>query len=239
MHANTIDAMLTSDMVPVRGRPSTTLELRVNWEDTGVIKQVLDPDRILVVHNFLSEAQCTALIRRSEAFAYEAGTVAGVVNENIRNNERVIIDDESLASQFFQRAAPFLPAFLEDRRLVGFNERWRFYRYQPGQTFNPHRDGSYLRMNTREESKLTFMIYLNEGMVGGETKFFSDIDHAFQQPASPYLSVQPKTGSALIFLHSIWHEGAVVQSGQKYVLRTDVMYGPQSHSSARTSRSLA
>lgn len=232
MHVNTIGAMLASDTVPVRGRPSTTMELRVNWEDTGVIKQVLDPDRILVVHNFLSEAQCTALIRRSEALAYEAGTVAGVVNENIRNNERVIIDDESLASQLFHRAAPFLPAVLEDHRLVGFNERWRFYRYQPGQTFNPHRDGSYVRMNTREESRLTFMIYLNEGMVGGETKFFVDIEHAFQQPASPYLSVQPKTGSALIFLHSIWHEGAVVQSGQKYVLRTDVMYGSPSPSSA-------
>jgi hypothetical protein len=34
---------------------------------------------------------------------------------------------------------------------------------------------------------------------------------------------------ALIFLHSIWHEGAVVQSGQKYVLRTDVMYKPASN----------
>lgn len=232
MHVNTIGAMLASDMVPVRGRPSTTMELRVNWEDTGVIKQVLDPDRILVVHNLLSEEQCTALIRRSEALAYEAGTVAGVVNENIRNNERVILDDEALASQLFHCAAPFLPAVLEDHRLVGFNERWRFYRYQPGQTFNPHRDGSYVRMQTWEESKLTFMIYLNEGMVGGETKFFVDIEHAFQQPASPYLSVQPKTGSALIFLHSIWHEGAVVQSGQKYVLRTDVMYGSPSPSSA-------
>jgi len=28
----------------------------------------------------------------------------------------------------------------------------------------------------------------------------------------------------LVFLHSIWHEGAVVESGEKYVLRTDVMY---------------
>jgi prolyl 4-hydroxylase len=27
-----------------------------------------------------------------------------------------------------------------------------------------------------------------------------------------------------VFLHSVWHEGAVVHSGQKYVLRTDVMY---------------
>jgi hypothetical protein len=41
----------------------------------------------------------------------------------------------------------------------------------------------------------------------------------------PYLSVQPKEGTALVFVHRIWHEGAVVESGHKYVLRTDVMYG--------------
>ena len=34
-----------------------------------------------------------------------------------------------------------------------------------------------------------------------------------------------------VFLHSIWHEGAVVRSGQKFVLRADVMYGSRSHDS--------
>ncbi len=29
---------------------------------------------------------------------------------------------------------------------------------------------------------------------------------------------------ALVFMHSIWHEDAVVPSGEKYMLRTDVMY---------------
>lgn len=193
-----------------------------------MIKEVLDPERVFVIHEFLSEEECAALIRRSEALAYEPGTVAGVVNENVRNNERVIIDEDSLASNLFQRAEPFLPRVLDDHCLVGFNERWRFYRYRPGQTFNPHRDGSYVRMKTWEASELTFMIYLNDGMVGGETRFFANVEYAFQQPPSPYLSVQPKAGTALVFLHSIWHEGAVVQSGLKYVLRTDIMYGSRS-----------
>jgi prolyl 4-hydroxylase len=70
---------------------------------------------------------------------------------------------------------------------------------------------------------MTFMVYLNEEMTGGETRFFEDMQQAFLQQR-PYLSVQPKAGMALVFLHSIWHEGAVVHSGQKYVLRTDVMY---------------
>jgi len=192
--------------------------------DAAMIQEVLDLDRVVVIHHFLSNEECAALIRRSESFIYEPGTVADVVMEQVRNNERVLVDDQSLAADLFHRAEPYLPADIDGHQLVGFNERWRFYRYQPGQTFKPHRDGSYLRMKTLEESQMTFMIYLNDGMTGGETRFFADMQQVSQQ--RPYLSVQPKGGMALVFLHSIWHEGAVVQSGRKYVLRTDVMYKP-------------
>ncbi|MGH7182786.1 MAG: 2OG-Fe(II) oxygenase [Nitrospiraceae bacterium] len=185
-------------------------------------KEVLDADKVLLIHDFLSHEECAALIRRSEDLAYEAGTVADVVIEEVRNNKRVLVDDLSLAQDLFRRAEPFLPAVIEGKSLVGFNERWRFYRYRPGQTFKPHRDGSYMRMESWEESHITFMVYLNDGMTGGETRFFVDMEQVVQQ--CPYLSVQPKEGMALVFLHPIWHEGAVVYSGQKYVLRTDVMY---------------
>jgi len=184
--------------------------------------EVLDQDKVIVIHGFLSGEECAALIQRSESLRYEPGTVADVVIEEVRNNERVIVDDVSLATDFFRRAEPSLPAVIDGHGLVGFNERWRFYRYGPGQTFKPHRDGSFMRIKSWEESQMTFMIYLNDGMAGGETRFFSDMEQAFRQ--RPYLSVQPKRGMALAFIHSIWHEGAMVQSGLKYVLRTDVMY---------------
>ncbi len=187
-----------------------------------MVREVLDPGKVVVIHDFLSAEECAVLIQRSESLRYEPGTVADVVIENVRNNERVIVDDVSLATDFFLRAEPSLPAVLDGHGLVGFNERWRFYRYGPGQTFKPHRDGSYMRIKNWEESQMTFMIYLNDGMSGGETRFFADMDQAFRQ--RPYLSVQPQVGMALAFLHSIWHEGAVVHAGIKYVLRTDVMY---------------
>lgn len=78
------------------------------------------------------------------------GTVGGGIVEGIRNNERVLIDDKSLAETSFQRAAPWLPQEVDGRRVVRFNERWRFYRYRSGQTFQPHRDGSYLSLQTYE-----------------------------------------------------------------------------------------
>ncbi len=56
------------------------------------------------------------------------------------------------------------------------------------------------------------MIYLNDQMTGGQTQFFSGMDEAFR--GFPYLSVRPKEGMALVFVHRIWHEGAVVESGE-------------------------
>ncbi|MDH4252778.1 MAG: 2OG-Fe(II) oxygenase, partial [Nitrospira sp.] len=187
-----------------------------------MIKEELDSHTVFVLHDFLSSDECVALIRRSEGLSYETGTVGGFVAEEIRNNERVLVDDKALADTLFNRAAPWLPPVVESRHLVRFNERWRFYRYRPGQTFQPHRDGSYLSLETYEKSEVTFLIYLNDDMAGGETRFFANMQQVAQ--GCPYLTVKPTRGAALVFLHSIWHEGAVVHSGEKYVLRTDVMY---------------
>jgi hypothetical protein len=186
-------------------------------------KERLDGDWVFVIHDFLSPTECAALIERSEGMSYETGTVGDAVVEAVRNNERVILDDPALAAEFYERARPLLPATVEGKVLAGFNERWRFYRYGPGQTFKPHRDGSYHRYEELQQSLLTFMIYLNDHMAGGETRFFPDMERAFTRHAS--LSVRPEAGMALVFVHRIWHEGAVVDDGRKYVLRTDVMYG--------------
>jgi hypothetical protein len=185
-------------------------------------REELDGERVWVIDDFLSREECAALIRRSEALAYETGTVADVLVTDFRNNDRVMIDDTALAADLFGRARPFLPEVFDGQILAGFNERFRFYRYGPGQTFKPHRDGAYQRLKPWQESLLTFMVYLNDQVVGGETRFFAGMEHAFRQ--QPMLVVTPKEGMALVFVHRIIHEGATVQSGRKYVLRTDVMY---------------
>ena len=56
-----------------------------------MIKEELDPDKVLLIHDFLSGEECAALIRRSEALNYEPGTVAGEIFEQVRNNERVLV----------------------------------------------------------------------------------------------------------------------------------------------------
>ena len=49
---------------------------------------------------------------------------------------------------------------------VGANERFRCYRYKPGQKFAAHYDGAFERDET-ERSLLTFMVYLNDDFEGG------------------------------------------------------------------------
>ena len=85
------------------------------------------------------------------------------------------------------------PARLFDRRPVAINERIRCYRYEPGQRFAPHYDGAFRRSDF-EASELTFMVYLNDGFVGGTTRF-----HDFD------IDVVPRTGSALLFQHRLLH----------------------------------
>lgn len=170
---------------------------------------------IYVIKNLYSPNLCAAYVLLSERTGYEPApinTSHGVMrNENIRNNARVILDDEELADEVWQVAAPHLPSNLYGRKPLGLNERIRFYRYDVGEKFEVHVDGYYQRPNG-EQSLLTFMLYLNEEFEGGETNFMNGV------------SVKPETGMILAFQHSLYHEGAAVTKGRKYVLRSDVMF---------------
>ena len=182
---------------------------------------ILIPDRLLTIDGFFSPDECAVHIARSEGEGYEAATIStrggAVMNTAIRNNDRLIADDPALAAQLWKRLQPFVPSPLFGREAIGLNERLRYYRYEPGQTFRPHQDGSFRRDNG-EKSQVTFMVYLNDGFGGGSTKFDLRYPHG-------EIEVVPRAGMALLFVHSFRHEGAVVTSGAKYVLRSDVMYG--------------
>jgi predicted 2-oxoglutarate/Fe(II)-dependent dioxygenase YbiX len=172
---------------------------------------------IYLIRDVLTVDECASLIERTEALGYSAAPIIGGGGEEkisplIRNNKRVMMDDPDLASLLWSRISAEVPAILIGRQVVGVNERFRFYRYTAGQHFSPHVDGSFSRQNG-EKSLLTFMVYLNDDCKGGETNFNET-------------RVRPIRGMALIFKHELFHEGAEVKSGKKYVLRSDVMYGP-------------
>lgn len=181
-------------------------------------RQELRGDVVFVIHDFLSAGECRELIECSEQVGFDDAPVTTAAGPEMRpdwrNNTRVMLDDPALADRLFARAQPFLVPSWNYRKPVGFNERLRWYRYTVGQRFAPHYDGCYARDNG-ERSEFTFLIYLNDDYEGGETRFFEP----------ELLVVTPRTGLALVFHHPQLHEGAAIERGVKYVLRTDVMYG--------------
>lgn len=172
-------------------------------------------DYIYVVPNFLSHATCDELIAKSEKMGYEEAKVnihgKQVLMTTVRNNLRVMYKDEAHAEVLWNKIKEYAPAQIGYSHAFSLNEMLRFYKYEEGHRFKMHRDGSY-RRNATEASQYSFLIYLNDDFEGGETVFRSGT------------TIRPKKGSALLFLHGLRHEGALLKSGTKYVLRTDIMY---------------
>lgn len=171
-------------------------------------------NNIFTIDSFWTAQECEDFIAKSESIGYEPATIdtekGQKVVETVRNNNRVLYKDVDLADTVWERLKLYAPAAIGNSKAVGLNELFRFYRYQPGQEFKKHRDQSYIR-NDIEASYYTFMIYLNDNYEGGETTFND-------------LTIVPRQGTALLFLHELEHEGSSVKQGIKYVLRTDIMY---------------
>jgi len=172
---------------------------------------------VVTVDGVLSAGECAGLIARIEAAGPTLAPVTTpngfVVRTDLRNNTRVMFDDAATAGLLFERVRAKVPSRLEhDWELCGANERLRCYRYEQGQYFAPHFDGAFTR-HRGERSLLTMMVYLNACEAGGHTALL-DLE----------LTVQPRRGTALLFNHHLLHEGARVERGIKYAVRTDLMY---------------
>ena len=171
---------------------------------------------IIEIHDFLTSFECEELIQFSEAIGFEAADVQINSEErqlisDIRNNERVNYTSQDWANTWWSKLAIVELPIIGNKRAIGLSPHFRFYKYQSGQKFNMHRDG--IQMVDGHQTFCTLLVYLNQGFVGGSTKFRQED-----------LEITPKTGTALLFKHRLWHQGTVLESGTKYVLRTDVVY---------------
>jgi predicted 2-oxoglutarate/Fe(II)-dependent dioxygenase YbiX len=118
--------------------------------------------------------------------------------------------NEEFADVLYKRIQPFLPP-----GTVRCNEYFRFSKYHPGQEFTKHTDGTN-QDKYGNRSQYTLNIFLNKDFGGGETEFFDKYGQ---------LAVRaiPEPGRAALFDRGILHCGNKVSSGNKYLLRTDVM----------------
>lgn len=173
---------------------------------------------VWTVDEALPAARCADYIARMSRSEAEEAPIVGhggpVLDPTVRNNTRVMWDDEDEANSLLALVARRVPETLLDLTLRGANPRLRLYRYARGQRHGAHWD-TVVELPGGVRSLVTLVFYLNEDFTGGETDF-------------PELRqrIVPATGRALLFQHRILHEAMAVVSGDKYVLRTDLLYGP-------------
>jgi hypothetical protein len=168
------------------------------------------------VEGALDDASCAGYIRRMREGAAEVAPIIGKAGPEIdletRNNTRVMWDDAAEADALLSRVRLKVPARLMGHALHGANPRLRLYRYAAGEKHGAHWD-TVVELGGGVRSLLTLVFYLNDDFTGGETDFL-ELGQA----------VRPRRGMALLFQHRVLHSANPVHSGEKFVLRTDVLY---------------
>ena len=196
---------LPVNSLPEDYKPVTSQQILQNYQDD-----------ILLLRNVLSPSECKHFIQETESLGYQE---MPEYPSEYRSNTRVIVNDTDLAELIFNRIQAHTPQKLKGGwEMVDLNECFRFCKYTPGQHFSAHNDGAFIK-SPSHKSRLTFMIYLNEGFQGGTTRFLKGNDVVYQ--------VVPETGMALVFPHQTFHDGEAVKSDVKYIMRSDVMYRKQ------------
>ena len=190
-------------------------------------------DYYQIIDNFLTPDECQKLIQVSEDIGYVPADISFPKAQGgprmiptYRNNDRVLYQSEALRKLIHIRLAarneipPTYTRQLTNTEqlttdFVEVSGLFRFYRYSEGHFFKKHRDGS--ERTDKGISRITILIYLNTVEDGGNTNL---IDFILPEK----VVVQPIVGRLLMFDHCIMHEGEAVNSGLKYLIRTDLIY---------------
>lgn len=195
------------------------------------------PEVAFLVDALLSESLCKSMVEIAEARGFEAARLngdrpgGGYPDSGMRKCLVCEIIDAPLANALWQRLKPVLDSLQWEGLCTSFphgtgswqpsgvHSRFRIFRYDQGDYFKPHVDNGCV-VSAKEQSFLTVVIYLNgaDEMTGGGTKF-----HAMRAAVPPTF-VRPLAGNMLCFDHQLYHEGEGLETGIKYIMRTDIMF---------------
>ena len=224
-------------------KPPNHHDLKISHTDTSVLSQDYNtlaiekhqvppiPGAVLLT-NVLMGHECRRLILTAERMGYSPDhPIESKEATGIDTCEWLALKDSEL---LFQRVLPHLPATIQEEAVTGINSRWRLFRYSTDSVYRPHIDGSWPASALQDgkyisdeshRSRLTFLVYLNDGFEGGGTTFYLPKSRGLEA-----ISVTPHAGNVLLFPQgntaSLVHEGSKVESKDccKYVIRTDVLY---------------
>lgn len=116
--------------------------------------------------------------------------------------------------------------------MQGLNSRMRVLKYdaRDNDRFDAHFDATTFVPGklTRRKSLVTVLVYLNNGdgdeFEGGETFDFQHSTPGESMNHDSAAKVVPKTGRVVAFEHDLFHSGAPLDRGTKYIMRTDILF---------------
>lgn len=179
-------------------------------------------EEIRLISSLFTESECRILIDEAEKHGF------GTTNypKDYRGNLRLTAIDPALAAAVWERIQTFLPARLQENgreyEAVGLNDHWRLAKYLPGDQFSDHVDATFTHPTTQHKTMFTVNIYMNGGFEGGNTTFI--------MADGTTHDVVPEVGLCLLFRQPpskrYLHAGKRLESGVKYLFRSDVVYRP-------------
>lgn len=234
-------------MPPKKGKAKSTSSTTTaqkpsppNWPALKPVLPAIDlgveetlKDQILVVPNFFTASLCKSYVSFLSTLPLTTTPGKPKRGEATRVNDRFQIEDPAFAQRLWSETAlKDLVESYEDRsvwggQVLGLNSNIRIYRYSPGQFFDQHYDESNKVLGPNDvpgKTTWTLLIYLTS-CEGGETAFYPEPASKRDKQPDPIL-VNPQVGSALLHRHfpdCLLHEGKEVLSGEKWVLRSDLV----------------
>ena len=136
---------------------------------------------------------------------------------NKRKSERCLINDTSFADKLLHRIIKFIPNKYNNMILHSINYKLKFLKYCKGDYFTRHYDGNNISENG-SKSQISILIYLNNDYEGAYTTFFKD-----KEDFNGFI-IKPSIGMVCLMDQKIEHEVNALINGNKYVIRTDLMY---------------
>jgi len=239
------------------GPGSITFDDDEEGRENGVrpaLRDIPDVPGAFILENVLSDAECAQFVSATEQMGYDEDAPVSLPH-SFRHMENVNwVVDEGIPAFIFDRVKDVLPPAAKEvapgAEALGINARFRCYKYAGGDYFKFHTDGSWpgtlVVADAADEKKrtmvwdafegggvawsqLTFLLLLSDGYEGGRTLFETGVGEV--------VAVRTPKGGALCFPHGghpqhVRHAGETVETGLKYMIRTELLYRRTAESDA-------
>ena len=227
----------------------TTNPLELEREYKGKVERIAvsEVPGAFQLLNVLSSDECSRFIQLTESLGFLEDAAVSLPR-SVRHNCNVTwVVDEETDGIVWSRCKHLLTGdtgLFNGKQPLGLNARFRFYRYEKGDYFKPHTDGSWPGSRVKNKqliqnaypdrwSQMSALVFLSEGYEGGSTQFWVNREDSSLPVRDMFqtkiVNVTTPAGGVLCFPHGnnplhCLHSSEEIVSGVKYIIRTDMLF---------------